>query len=237
MIDIPQKLQIKAGMTVLVMRPPRDFVLGPLPDNTQITDSGKGPFDLVLAFVGSRLDVEHVAPNATKRLSDGGILWMCYPKTSSGVETDVTRDRGWETLSAAGWFAVTQIALDEVWSALRFKRDPALGAARAKRAAARKPAAKKPRGEEARGEEARGEEARGEEARGEEARGEEARGEEARGEEARGEEARGEEARGEEVGLPPSRAKRLGEGWGRGGAKSEHSLFATARFGCNMGPP
>jgi len=144
MIDIPKKLQMKAGMAVLVMRPPRDFVLGPIPDDTQITDSGKGPFDLVLAFVASRLDIEHVAPEATKRLREGGIVWMCYPKKSSQVETDVTRDHGWETLSAAGWFPVTQIALDEVWSALRFKHDPALGKARAKRAAAKKPAAKKP---------------------------------------------------------------------------------------------
>ncbi len=144
MIDVPKKLQIKAGMRVLVARPPHDFVLGPLPDRIEVSASGKGPFDLVLAFVGSRLDAEHVVPDVLKRLGAGGILWMCYPKKSSGVETDVTRDRGWEVLAKAGWHPVSQIAIDDIWSALRFKLDASPPKARGTRGAAKKPAAKKP---------------------------------------------------------------------------------------------
>lgn len=51
----------------------------------------------------------------------GGLLWISYPKRSAKVETDMTRDIGWETIDAAGWQGVTQIAIDATWSALRFR--------------------------------------------------------------------------------------------------------------------
>jgi hypothetical protein len=50
------------------------------------------------------------------------VLWLAYPKKSSGVKTDLSRDAGWPPLEAADFLPVTQISLDETWSALRFRR-------------------------------------------------------------------------------------------------------------------
>ena len=51
----------------------------------------------------------------------GGPLWIAYPKGTSGVKTDVNRDRLWEALRPTGWRPIRQVALDEVWSAMRFR--------------------------------------------------------------------------------------------------------------------
>lgn len=66
-------------------------------------------------------------------------MWVAYPKTTSGVATDLTRDVGWATMNEAGWGVVSQVAVDATWSALRFKpeaevqRKPASAAAPAAR--------------------------------------------------------------------------------------------------------
>ena len=51
----------------------------------------------------------------------GGLLWFSYPKKSSKVETDITRDVGWDALGSTGLRPVTQVAIDDTWSALRFR--------------------------------------------------------------------------------------------------------------------
>jgi hypothetical protein len=53
---------------------------------------------------------------------DGGYLWLLYPKKSSRIATDITRDRGWEPVHEAGFLPVAQVAVDGDWSALRFRR-------------------------------------------------------------------------------------------------------------------
>mgnify|MGYP001587710911 CR=1 FL=1 len=50
-----------------------------------------------------------------------GVLWVSYPKGSSKVKTDINRDSGWGPFNEAGFRAVTQIAVNDIWSALRFR--------------------------------------------------------------------------------------------------------------------
>ena len=51
------------------------------------------------------------------------VLWFAYPKKSSKrYACEFDRDRGWEVIRAAGWDSVRMVALDEDWSALRFRR-------------------------------------------------------------------------------------------------------------------
>ena len=67
---------------------------------------------------GNRLLVLNGPADWPERL---GPLWASYPKRSAKVATDLTRDHGWEAFSSAGWRPVTQVSIDDVWSALRFR--------------------------------------------------------------------------------------------------------------------
>jgi hypothetical protein len=61
-------------------------------------------------------------PKVVTKLAPAASLWIAYPKTTSGVMTDLTRDAGWGPVERAGFGGVAQVAVDETWSALRFVR-------------------------------------------------------------------------------------------------------------------
>ena len=122
---LARKLQVKAGSRVLVLDAPERYeeTLGPLPEAVVVeTSPGEaGAYDVVQVFVKDRLDVERRAAAALRALRPGGVLWFAYPKQAAKVATDLTRDRGWDVVAQAGLRPVAQVAVDEVWSALRFR--------------------------------------------------------------------------------------------------------------------
>src|SRR5947208_2693838 len=131
---VSRKLQIKPGRRVFVMNAPVDYsqIVGALPEGASVTTDPKGA-DVVHLFVTNRAELDAHLSTATRLASPDTILWISYPKRGRGIATDLTRDVGWEALRQAGFDPVSQVAIDDVWSALRFRRDPELRAARAAR--------------------------------------------------------------------------------------------------------
>ncbi|MDI1481204.1 YdeI/OmpD-associated family protein [Polyangium sp. y55x31] len=121
--SLSKKLQIKPNSRVLVLGAPdgRAELLEPLPQGASLSTLARGSFDVVLFFVEKAKELEKGGLKAISAVRDGGVLWIAYPKKSSGVETDLTRDVGWKVIEEAGWGGVAQVAIDETWSALRFK--------------------------------------------------------------------------------------------------------------------
>jgi hypothetical protein len=67
----------------------------------------KGTFDVVQLFTKTRADAEQRAPAAAKALRPGGVLWICWPKGSSKMTTDLTRDVLYRTMLDVGLQAVS----------------------------------------------------------------------------------------------------------------------------------
>jgi hypothetical protein len=76
---------------------------------------------VLLVFVKDKEDISMSVDQAISSLRPKGVLWFAYPKKSSGIKTDISRDSGWEKLAKNKFVPVTQVAIDETWSALRFK--------------------------------------------------------------------------------------------------------------------
>ncbi len=77
----------------------------------------------ILAFVMKQSEIDALAPLFSSALQGDGILWYAYPKgTSKRYKCDFNRDTGWEIVGKFGFEAVRQVAMDEEWSALRFRR-------------------------------------------------------------------------------------------------------------------
>jgi hypothetical protein len=121
--SLVKKLGIKPGQRMLIMNAPEDYIqmLGVLPEGAEVKTSAGEIFDFVQVFVYNQADIDGNATTAIQALKPGGLLWFTYPKKSSGVKTNITRDIGWEGLMNAGMRPVTQIAIDDTWSALRFR--------------------------------------------------------------------------------------------------------------------
>jgi hypothetical protein len=117
--DLARKLLIKTGQRIIVRHCPDDFhdvfkQLGAAFDRGTIAE-------ITLSFVRMQSDVDNASKEAIALTAPGGVLWMAYPKKSGSVDSDLTRDSGWESFARAGWRPVSQIAIDESWSALRFR--------------------------------------------------------------------------------------------------------------------
>ena len=120
---LTKKLGIKTGHRMLVMNAPEGYLdsLTDLPQSVELTTSAEGDFDFVHVFVNSKAQVDHFSPTALEALQPGGLLWFSYPKKSSKIATDISRDTGWDSLAKAKMRPVFQFSIDETWSALRFR--------------------------------------------------------------------------------------------------------------------
>jgi hypothetical protein len=118
-----KKLLIKPGMSLAVLNAPADYLeyLVPLPDGAHFADGPEGALDFVQLFVRNSGEYERMGAAALRAVKPDGLLWICYPKKTSGAESDLDRDVVWKMLVPTGLRPVTQIAIDEVWSALRFR--------------------------------------------------------------------------------------------------------------------
>jgi hypothetical protein len=118
-----QKLGIKPGHRLSVQNAPQGYteLLEPLPEGATLSETLKGQFDFILLYVRSVAEVEQFAPETLKAIKPDGLLWYAYPKKSGAIKTDINRDAGWDVVKRAGWDTVAAIAIDETWSALRFR--------------------------------------------------------------------------------------------------------------------
>ncbi len=125
MVDgsLAKKLLIRPGQTLIIINPPPGYLdeLGPLPEGVEIAEQPDGPFDVVHLFVSNTEEAARLAPAALRSVKRDGVFWISYPKQTSKTKTDITRDKGWETVKSAGFEPVTQVSINEVWSALRFR--------------------------------------------------------------------------------------------------------------------
>jgi len=121
-----EKLNLKDQQEILVLNAPTSFEtqLAGLPVLTihrHIESVAEIRFSL--AFVTRKSEVDALANTIATRVKSDAIVWFAYPKgTSKKLKCDFNRDTGWDALKALGWDTVRAVAIDEDWTALRFRR-------------------------------------------------------------------------------------------------------------------
>jgi len=117
------KLRMQPGQRVLIMNAPTGYVEGldPLPEGIALAEVPEGKYDFVHLFATNGAELERLGPVAVESVTYDGLLWISYPKRSSKVKTDLSRDVGWDVVANAGLRPVTQVSIDETWSVLRFR--------------------------------------------------------------------------------------------------------------------
>jgi hypothetical protein len=120
---LPAKLGIPAGGRVLLDGAPHDLVLEPLPDGVTVhRRAGAEPYDVVLLFAPEAARLRHRWAPLAARLTTAGRLWVCWPKKSSGVPTDLTEHDVRAFGLDHGLVDVKVAAVDATWSGLAFVR-------------------------------------------------------------------------------------------------------------------
>lgn len=121
-----EKLNLGEHREILVLNAPSSFAaelktLSGVRVHRQAAAVKEVTFALV--FVLNQTELDRCSAAVAAKAAGDALLWFAYPKgTSKRYTCDFNRDKGWDVLRAADFDCVRQVAIDEDWSALRFRR-------------------------------------------------------------------------------------------------------------------
>ena len=118
MSSTAQKLKIKENFILLTINAPADFKkdIGELPKGVKISADSKN-YNQVHWFVVNKAQMDKELTKVLKLIKDEVTLWIYYPKGTSKLQADLTRDKGWDNLlkhDELGWISL--ISFDDTWS-------------------------------------------------------------------------------------------------------------------------
>ena len=113
-----QKLKIKENFSLLTIHAPAEFkaALGELPSGVIISNKAKN-YNQIHWFVKDKAQMESEVAKVIDLLKDDVLCWIYYPKGTSKIQTDLTRDKGWEELlkhKDLQWISL--ISFNDTWS-------------------------------------------------------------------------------------------------------------------------
>ncbi|RPJ26203.1 MAG: hypothetical protein EHM33_12415 [Chloroflexi bacterium] len=117
---LSKKMKLKAGARAAVINAPVNYV-DELKHDTAMSPTLNGKFDWIQIFVRSKTELDELAPKAVKALKSESILWISFPKGTSKIQTDLTRDKGWESMQKFDLKWVNLISVNETWSAFAMR--------------------------------------------------------------------------------------------------------------------
>lgn len=120
-----KKLGIDAGMTVRLLNPPDDYwdLLGGGPEELDLATldpGGASRADFTHLFAADAATLDSGLRSARASMVPNGMVWVSWPKKSSGVESEIARGDVMAAGKSAGLVDVKVCAVDETWSALKF---------------------------------------------------------------------------------------------------------------------
>jgi hypothetical protein len=118
-----KKLKLKPGQRALLLNPPPGYpeTLRPAPERVEISERLDGQFDWIQIFVKNKAELDDLLPKVVQALKPDSLLWISYPKGSSKIQTDLTRDRGWDSVEQADLKCINLVSVDDTWSAFSLR--------------------------------------------------------------------------------------------------------------------
>ena len=118
---LAKKLGFKAGLRIRTTGAPDDYLalLSPIPENVTISNSIRNGIDVWHFFTRSFSELETELPKLMAAIAPNGMIWVSWPKKSSGVPSSVTEDSIRTVALPLGLVDVKVCAVDETWSGLK----------------------------------------------------------------------------------------------------------------------
>jgi hypothetical protein len=118
--SLAKKLKLKPGSRAAVINAPENY-LQDLKHDLDIAQKLSGKLDWIQIFAKNKKQLASFAPKAASALKPDSILWLSFPKGSSKLQTDLTRDKGWGTLKDLDLKFITLVSVNDRWSAFAFR--------------------------------------------------------------------------------------------------------------------
>ena len=137
------KIGIKPGHRLLLVNGPKNFAstLGELPSDNKLVSKDKA-FDVAIVFATSAAELDKRLRETKRSMEQNGMVWVGWPKKTSGVATDLLENKVRDIGLAAGLVDIKVCAIDDTWSGLKFvirvaDRQKTTAAAKTKKASAK----------------------------------------------------------------------------------------------------
>lgn len=127
MTPLFKKLNLKEQKAVLILNHPTEFQSEIEVMQKEVSIITKTDdiceIEFVLTFVKTKAEIDNITPIINKKLKGDGVVWFAYPKrTSKKYKAEINRDNGWDILGIMGFEGVRAVAIDDDWSAIRFRK-------------------------------------------------------------------------------------------------------------------
>ena len=121
---LAKKMKLKAGTHATVINAPKGYIdeLKPLPADVKLVQQFDIPSDWIQLFAQNIAELDKLFPKVLKILRPETLLWISFPKGSSEIQTDLTRDKGWDVVIAAGLKWTNLVSVNDTWSAFSMRQ-------------------------------------------------------------------------------------------------------------------
>ena len=119
--SLAKKMKRKSDGRAAILNAPTGYEASSFPELERAATTLSGQFDWIQIFVQNKAELDKVAPKAAKALKADSILWISFPKGSSKIQTDLTRDKGWDILRTLDLKWITLISVNDTWSAFSLR--------------------------------------------------------------------------------------------------------------------
>ena len=119
---LAKKLKLQPGSRAAVIGAPAGYLerLTSV-DGPALSTTLDGRFDWIQVFVRTSAELAAMVKPVTRAISPEGRVWICYPKGSSKIQADLTRDKGWQPLDGSDLMWLSLVSIDETWSAFSLR--------------------------------------------------------------------------------------------------------------------
>lgn len=118
---VADKLRFKQDSPLLVLNMPDDClgIFDAFEVKTNFT--GKAKYNQCILFACNKVDLDKHYEKLISRLEKDAVVWIAYPKKSSGIISDLVRDEGWDAINQSTYHFVSSAFISDVWSGMRIK--------------------------------------------------------------------------------------------------------------------
>ena len=120
MSDLAKKIKLKPGTKAAIIHAPASY-LDELQHDAEISSTLRGKFDWIQIFVRNKAELDELAPKAANALKPESVLWITFPKGTSRIQTDLTRDKGWDEVQKLSLKWINLVSINETWSAFSMR--------------------------------------------------------------------------------------------------------------------
>ena len=110
-ILLANKLKLKSGLKAALLNAPDNYLMELAPEGVNLEHALSGKYDWIQLFIKNKAELDSIFPDPENALKAEAFLWISFPEALSKIQTDLTRDKGWDSVRQLKWIKLVSTTL------------------------------------------------------------------------------------------------------------------------------